>query len=120
MEDRRKRRVARPPHVSVVMVDLSTPGSFEDRLASADHPTATWVNTAAFTAAAPFTYGNAPRTITDLRSPIQANVDGVFSKSVRFGTKTAQIKIEVLNLLNRVNVRANRNTFANSNFSPKR
>jgi len=31
MEDRRKRRVARPPHVSVVMVDLSTPGHSERR-----------------------------------------------------------------------------------------
>jgi hypothetical protein len=100
----------------VAGVDLSTPGSFEDRLASADHPTATWVNPAAFTAAPAGTYGNAPRTITDLRSPIQANVDGTFIKNLRFGTKTAQIKIEMLNLLNRVNVRANRNTFGNSNF----
>ena len=106
--------VQRPNIVSGV--DLSTPGNFEDRLASADHPTATWVNTAAFTAAAPFTYGNAPRTITDLRTPIQANVDGTFIKNLRFGTKSAQIKIEMLNLLNRVNVRANRNTFGNSNF----
>ena len=29
-------------------VDLATPGSYEDRLASADHPTATWINPAAF------------------------------------------------------------------------
>ena len=96
--------------------DLSTPGSFEDRLASADHPTATWWNTAAFAAAPSFTFGNAPRTITDLRTPVQANVDGVFIKNLRFGTKTAQIKIEMLNLLNRVNVRANRSSISNSNF----
>ena len=97
-------------------VDLSTPGSFEDRLASADHPTATWWNPAAFTAAPSFTFGNAPRTITDLRTPVQANVDGVFIKNLRFGTKTAQIKIEMLNLLNRVNIRANRSSISNSNF----
>jgi hypothetical protein len=98
--------------------DLTTPGSYEDRLASADHPTATWINPAAFTTAAPFTYGNAPRTITDLRSPNQYNVDGVFIKNLRFGTRSAQIKIEMLNLLNRVNVRAlqGRNTVGNSNF----
>jgi trimeric autotransporter adhesin len=99
-------------------VDLATSGSYEDRLASADHPTATWINPAAFTTAAPFTYGNAPRTITELRSPNQYNVDGVFIKNLRFGTKTAQVKIEMLNLLNRVNVRAlqGRNTVGNSNF----
>jgi trimeric autotransporter adhesin len=97
-------------------VPLATSGSFEDRLASADHPTATWWNPAAFAAAPAFTFGNAPSTITDLRSPVQANVDGVFIKNLRFGTQTAQIKIEMLNLMNRVNVRANRTTFGNSNF----
>jgi hypothetical protein len=99
-------------------VDLSTPGSYEDRLASADHPTATWINTAAFTSASAFTFGNAPRTITDQRSPGQFNVDGVFSKRLRFGTRSAEIKIEMLNLLNRVNVRSlnGRNTIGNANF----
>ena len=99
-------------------VDLATAGSYQDRLASADHPTATWINPAAFTTAAAFTYGNAPRTITDLRSPSQYNVDGVFIKNLRFGTHTAQVKIEMLNLLNRVNVRAlnGANTVGNSNF----
>jgi hypothetical protein len=99
-------------------VDLTTSGNYEDRLASADHPTATWINPAAFTTAAPFTYGNAPRTITELRSPNQYNVDGVFIKNLRFGTKSAQVKIEMLNMLNRVNVRAlqGRNTVGNSNF----
>ena len=99
-------------------VDLATAGNYEDRLASQDHPTATWINSAAFTLAAPFTFGNAPRTITDLRSPNQYNVDGVFIKNLRFGTHSAQVKIELLNMLNRVNVRAlqSRNTFGNSNF----
>jgi hypothetical protein len=108
--------VQRPNIVSGVA--LGTPGSFEDRLASADHPTATWINTAAFTAAPAFTFGNAPRTITDERSPGQFNVDGVFSKKFRFGTKSAEVKIELLNMLNRVNVRAlvSRNTIGNANF----
>ena len=102
----------------VTGVDLATPGSYEDRLASVDHPTATWINPLAFTTAAPFTYGNAPRTITGLRSPNQYNVDGVFIKNLRFGSKSAQVKVEMLNLLNRVNVRAlqGRNTVGNSNF----
>jgi len=39
-------------------------------------------------------------------------------KNVRFGSKTFQAKLEMLNMLNRVNVRAIRgaNTFGNSNF----
>ena len=100
-------------------VDLATSGSYEDRLSSADHPTATWLNPAAFAPAAAFTYGNAPRTITDVRSPGQANVDASFIKNFRVGgTKQAQLKIETLNLFNRPNVRAlqGRNTVGNSNF----
>jgi trimeric autotransporter adhesin len=100
-------------------VPLDTPGDLADRLASADHPTATWINPAAFTTAAPFTFGNAPRTITDLRTPPQYNVDAVFIKGFRLGgAKSAQFKIEMLNLFNRVNTRAlnGRNTVGNSNF----
>jgi hypothetical protein len=98
--------------------DLSTPGSLADRTASADHPTATWLNPAAFTAAAPFTFGNAPRSITDQRSPGQTNVDAVFIKNIQFGTKTVQFKLEMLNLFNQVQLRALRgaNTFGNANF----
>ena len=77
---------------------------------------------AAFTAAPAFTFGNAPRTITDERSPGQFNVDAVFSKRFRAGQKTAEIKLEMLNLLNRVNVRAltGRNTIGNANFGDDR
>ncbi len=99
-------------------VDLATTGDYAARLASADHPTATWISPAAFALAPAFTYGNAPRTITDVRTPPQYNVDGVFIKNLRFGTKTAQLKIEMLNLLDRVQTRAlsSRNTVGNSNL----
>ena len=98
---------------------LDTPGSYEDRLASSDHPTATWVNPAAFTLAPTGTFGNAPRTITDIRTPPQYNTDAVFIKNFRLlGTHAAQLKIEMLNLFNRVNVRAiqGTNNVSNSNF----
>jgi hypothetical protein len=100
-------------------VDMSTPGSNADRYASADHPTATWVNPAAFSAAPAFTFGNAPRSITDQRTTGQSNVDAVFIKNFRFaGTKTGQIKLEMLNLFNTVQVRSLRGTniFGNANF----
>ena len=99
-------------------IDLATSGSFEDRLASADHPTATWINPAAFTLATFGTFGNAPRTITDLRTPGQANIDASFMKDFRVGGgKIAQLKIEMLNITNRPNVRAlqGNDTFAPGN-----
>ena len=42
----------------------------------------------------------------------------MFIKDLHFGDKTAQVKIEELNLFNRVNVRALRGSgvFGNSNF----
>jgi hypothetical protein len=99
-------------------VDLATPGSYEDRLASADHPAATWINPAAFSVVAPGAFGNAPRTITDLRTPTQFNTDVNFQKNVRVGgSKVIQLKLEVLNLFNRPTVRAlqGANTFAVGN-----
>src|SRR5439155_11580354 len=42
-------------------VDLATTGDVASRLASADHPSAAWLNKDAFTTAAANTFGNAPR-----------------------------------------------------------
>ena len=98
---------------------LATTGNYEDRLASADHRTATWISPAGFTPAPPYTFGTAPRTITALRSPSQKNVDASFMKIFRLGeSKTAMVKVEMLNLFNRVTVRAgfNANTVGNANF----
>jgi len=84
-------------------VDRSTPGDFADRLASADHPTAAWLNPLAFTAAAAGTWGSAPRVVTDVRSPRTMNTDVSLAKSFVLGGGTqAQIRIEVFNLFNRV------------------
>src|SRR5438093_7492799 len=98
---------------------LATPGDYEDRLASADHRTATWISTAGFSPALANSFGTAPRTITTVRSPTQKNVDAPFMKNFRVGeSKTAQVKVEMLNLFNRVNVQAdlNANTLGNANF----
>jgi trimeric autotransporter adhesin len=99
--------------------DLATAGSYRDRLASADHATATWINPAAFSLAAAGTFGDTPRTITGLRTPGQYNIDAVVMKNVSIGgSKVAQIKFEVLNMLNRPIVRAlqGANTVGSSNF----
>jgi len=97
-------------------VDLATAGSYEDRLASADHPAATWINPAAFSATPFGSFGNTPRTITDLRTPTQFNTDVNFQKNVRLGgNKSAMLKLEVLNLFDRPTVRALQ---GNSTFAP--
>ena len=49
----------------VAGVDTDTPGSWPERIASADHPSAAWLNAAAFSAAAAGTFGNAPRSIIE-------------------------------------------------------
>jgi hypothetical protein len=97
---------------------VATTGNYEDRLASADHPTATWMSAAAFTVAPAGTFGTAPRTITSARSPQQINTDASFMKNLRVGEdKTAQVKIEMLNLFNRVEVQGvSSNTVGNSSF----
>jgi hypothetical protein len=99
-------------------VDVATSGDYLSRLASADHQTATWVNPAAF-ALAPFgTFGNAPRTITDVRTATQFNTDVNFQKNFSLGgAKYAQVKLEVLNLFNRPTVRTLQgfNTYAPGN-----
>ena len=83
-------------------VDLATSGSLADRLASADHPSATWFNPAAFTPAAAGTWGNAPRTVTDARTPRIVNTDVAVQKNVGLGGgKQAQIRLEIFNLFNR-------------------
>jgi hypothetical protein len=98
---------------------IANNGSYADLLASDDHRSATWINLGGFSLAPTNTFGNAPRTITDARSPAQYNTDAVFIKDIPFGGRQrAQIKIEMLNLFNRVNVRAlqSANNLSNSNF----
>src|SRR5207302_1844504 len=75
----------------------------KDRLGSADHPAAKWVTDAAITAAPAGTWGNAPRTITDVRTPRIFNTDLSVQKNIGLGGgKNAQIKLEIVNLFNRV------------------
>jgi hypothetical protein len=100
-------------------VDTSTPGNWPERVASADHPSAAWLNLAAFTTAAPGTFGNAPRLITSTRTPIETQTDLSVSKNIGLGgSKQAQIKIEIVNLFNRVQLRGNQmnTTQGNSAF----
>jgi trimeric autotransporter adhesin len=72
-------------------VPLATSGSLEDRLSN-------WINPAAFTAAPAFTFGNAPRTLPDLRTPGQRNVDLSVQKMHTLAGRTVAVRADVLNL----------------------
>jgi hypothetical protein len=98
-------------------VDFAVAGSFADKLASADHPTATWINPAALTAAPAGTYGNAPRLITSVRTPPIKNTDVSFTKNIGLtGGKSAQVKVEIINLFNRVQTNSINVTAGGSSF----
>ncbi len=80
---------------NVTGVDPNTPGSTETRL---DH----YINPAAYSFAAPFTFGDAPRTDPRIRSPFQTNYDLAVSKEIRTtGRVKPQVRVEILNLTNR-------------------
>src|SRR5205085_4197385 len=72
-------------------VALATTGSLDDRLTN-------WINPAAFTAAPAYTFGNAPRTLPNLRTPGQKNVDLSIQKSQRVSGRTIAVRADVLNL----------------------
>jgi hypothetical protein len=70
---------------------LATTGSLEERLTK-------WINTDAFTAAPAYTFGNAPRTLSDLRTPGQRNVDLSVQKAQKVAGTTVSVRADVLNL----------------------
>jgi len=70
---------------------LATSGTLDERLTN-------WINQEAFTAAPAYTFGNAPRTLPDLRTPGQRNVDLSIQKSEKFSGRTIAVRADVLNL----------------------
>jgi hypothetical protein len=56
---------------------------------------------AQFSAPAPFTYGNSPRLISSLRTPITYNTDLSFIKKVKFAERfTGEFRFEAFNVFN--------------------
>jgi trimeric autotransporter adhesin len=75
----------------VAGVDPNTDGSITN-----------YVNAAAFAPAAPFTFGNAPRTDADIRTPFRINWDASLTKSIKFGATTAIVRADLLNVFDNV------------------
>ena len=90
--------------------DPKTSGSTEDRLSR-------WFNPAAWTAAAPFTFGNAPRTDTRARTPIKRNWDIAFQKNQRLSERfTLQLRAEIINAFDDPNFLGPATRFGRSDF----
>jgi hypothetical protein len=71
-----------------------TSGSTEDRLNN-------WFNINAWSLAPSFTFGNAPRTDTRVRTPFKKNWDIAFQKNQRLSEKfTLQLRAEIINAFN--------------------
>lgn len=84
--------------------DPRTHGPISQRLGTANHKAnGAYINAAAFSQPAAFTFGNSPRTISNLRAPSYENVD--FSLFKNFTLKNdlkLQIRGEAFNALNQV------------------
>lgn len=91
-------------------VDPKTSGSTIDRLGG-------WVNPAAWSLAPAFTFGNAPRTDTRVRTPARKNLDIVFVKAFRTGGSTrGELRVELLNATNTPKFREVANSFGSRTF----
>lgn len=80
---------------------VQTSGDDLDRIASADHPAAAWINPAGYANPGLGAYGNAPRTDGDNRYQFRQNTDAVFTKGFTFaGNQSGEARFEILNLTN--------------------
>jgi hypothetical protein len=80
---------------------VDTPGSQAERIATADHPTAAWINRDGYATPGVGAYGTLPRLDTRTRHPFRRNVDLVINKGFGLrGTNRAEIRFEFLNLTN--------------------
>jgi hypothetical protein len=83
--------------------EIETSGDREDRLNYTGADPGLGISAAGFTQPGQFELGTAPRTLEDVRTPDRHNWDFVATKDVRMGgSRRAQIRLEVLNLTNRV------------------
>jgi hypothetical protein len=83
---------------NVTGTDPGTSGSAKSHYDPACNCVNNWFNPSAWSAAAPFTLGNAPRTDTRQRTPFKKNWDIAIQKTQGLGgTKTLMVRAEIIN-----------------------
>lgn len=75
-----------------------------------------WLNPAAWSQAAPFTFGNAPRADGRARTPVRRNWDLAVEKSQRAGGTTISVRAEVINLFDFADLRGPSVAFGDASF----
>jgi hypothetical protein len=78
---------------------------------------ANWFNPAAWSTAPAFTFGNAPRTDTRMRTPFKTQTDVAFQKTEPLGgTKQIMVRFEMINIFNNTQFNGPNMTFGSSSF----
>ena len=105
------------PRPNLTGQPILTPGDITDRI-TANTSDNVYLNPAAFSAVAVNQFGDAPRTLPGVLSPMRNNVDLSISKQFHtVGSQAASVRIDVLNLFNEVQWAAPASAaFGNSSF----
>jgi hypothetical protein len=75
-----------------------------------------WFNPAAWTAAPAFTFGNAPRTDTRMRTPFKTQTDVAFQKTEPVGSRSIMLRAEIINVFNNTQFNGPNTVFGSSSF----
>ena len=76
-----------------------------------------WFNTAAWSTAPAFTFGNSPRTDTRMRTPSKTQTDIAFQKTEPIGgSKEIMVRFEMINIFNNTQFNGPNTTFGSSSF----
>jgi len=106
-------RVQRP---NVTGTSPATDGSTESHYDPDCSCLNNWFNSAAWTTATPFTFGNSPRTDTGMRTPFKTQTDVAFQKTEPIGGGALMLRAEVINIFNNTQFNGPNMTFGSSSF----
>jgi len=107
-------RVQRP---NLTGTSPATDGSTESHYDPACSCLRNWFNPAAWSNAAAFTFGDAPRTDTRMRTPLKTQTDVAFQKTEPLGgSKNIMVRFEMINIFNNTQFNGPNMTFGSSSF----
>jgi len=107
-------RIQRP---NLTGTSPATPGSTDSHYDPECGCIANWFNPAAWSTAPAFTFGNSPRTQTDMRTPFKTQTDVAIQKVEPLGgTKQVMVRFEMINIFNNTQFNGPDMTFGSSSF----
>jgi hypothetical protein len=106
-------RVQRP---NTTGTSPATSGSTESHYDPACSCINNWFNAGAWATAPAFTFGNAPRTDTRMRTPFKTQTDVAFQKTEPIGGGSVMIRAEMINVFNNTQFNGPNTTFGSSSF----